>query len=116
LKRRHFRVNPQQEAHIHETARDLLVHYGVSEGLRALDSLQLAAAIEFTRAHLASTFVTADQPVAAALVGCPVLAPKRPASPFQLTPHRNYLYPFNPRRTASPAPPSSAPPGPTTPP
>ena len=51
---------PVHEGHFH-SARKLLVQYGVDEGLRTLDALQLAIALDLRRLGHIATLVAADQ-------------------------------------------------------
>lgn len=55
-----FVVPPVLEHHFH-SARRLLVQYGVSEGLRTLDALQLAIALDLRQLGQISVLVAADQ-------------------------------------------------------
>ena len=46
LRQRRLMIGPPIQEHHYQTARMLLVRYGVSEGLRTLDALQLAIALD----------------------------------------------------------------------
>jgi predicted nucleic acid-binding protein len=58
-------------------ARQLIIKHGAAEGLRTLDAMQLAVALELKRAELATVFVAADQTLCrvAALEGFAVKNP-----------------------------------------
>ncbi|MBK9166949.1 MAG: type II toxin-antitoxin system VapC family toxin [Bryobacterales bacterium] len=72
---------PVQERHFHG-ARTLLIRYGVSEGLRTLDSLQLAMVLDLRQTGLVDVFVAADQRLCrvASMAGCLVVNPEQPGS------------------------------------
>ena len=81
LARRRFRADlarqrlivapPVHEGHF-QSARKLLVQYGVGEGLRTLDALQLAIALDLRRLGHITALVAADQRLCrvASLTGC----------------------------------------------
>lgn len=71
---------PVQPRHFH-AARLLLVRYGASEGLRTLDALQLAIALDLKGAGQIATLVAADQRLCrvAALAGCQAVNPEKPS-------------------------------------
>jgi predicted nucleic acid-binding protein len=60
LRRRQFRVVALRVRH-YELAEALLGSYGAVHGLRTLDSLQLAGALDLYRNQLIDSMVTADQ-------------------------------------------------------
>lgn len=70
---------PVQERHFH-SARRLLVLYGVSEGLRTLDALQLAIALDLRQLGHIEVLVAADQRLCrvASMVGCAAVNPENP--------------------------------------
>lgn len=70
---------PVLERHFHG-ARKLLVQYGVSEGLRTLDALQLAIALDLRQLGHIGILVTADQRLcrAASVAGCASVNPEKP--------------------------------------
>jgi len=67
-------------AKLYHTARLLLGKYGAAEGLRTLDALQLAIALDLKQAGQITVLVTADQRLcrAAILAGCPAVNPEKP--------------------------------------
>lgn len=67
------------ESHF-QSARKLLVQYGVAEGLRTLDALQLAIALDLRRVEHIGALVAADQRLCrvALLAGCPAINPEQP--------------------------------------
>jgi predicted nucleic acid-binding protein len=69
---------PVHEGHF-QGARKLLVLYGVSEGLRTLDALQLAVALDLQQAGQISVLVAADQRLChvAVLAGCAAVEKKK---------------------------------------
>ena len=71
---------PVHEIHFH-SARRLLSQYGVTEGLRTLDALQLAVALDLQKSGYVGVLVAADQRLCrvAALAGCPTLNPDTPS-------------------------------------
>jgi predicted nucleic acid-binding protein len=70
---------PVQEGHF-QAARKLLVQYGAAEGLRTLDALQLAIAMDLHRQGNISILVAADQRVCrvAPMAGCTAINPEQP--------------------------------------
>lgn len=70
---------PVRERHFH-SARKLLIQYGVAEGLRTLDALQLAIALDLRELGHMSAFVAADQRLCrvASLAGCSTVNPELP--------------------------------------
>lgn len=70
---------PMQSRHFH-AARLLLARYGAVEGLRTLDALQLAVALDMKDAGQVTVLVAADQRLCrvAALAGCPATNPEHP--------------------------------------
>jgi predicted nucleic acid-binding protein len=89
LARRRFRADlarmrlivapPVHEGHF-QSARKLLVQYGVGEGLRTLDALQLAIALDLQRLGHIAVLVAADQRLCrvAPLAGCTAINPEQP--------------------------------------
>jgi len=73
-------VGPPIRAHHYQTARTLLVRFGVAEGLRTLDALQLVIALDLQQIGLIAVIVAADQRLCriAALAGCPAVNPEKP--------------------------------------
>jgi len=71
---------PIQPRHFH-AARVLLVKYGPTEGLRTLDALQVAIALDLKEAGQVSVLVAADQRLCrvATLAGCPAINPEHPS-------------------------------------
>ncbi|MGH9447934.1 MAG: type II toxin-antitoxin system VapC family toxin, partial [Terriglobia bacterium] len=70
---------PVLERHFY-SARNLLVQYGVSEGLRALDALQLAIALDLRQLGHIGVLVAADQRLCrvASMAGCVSINPEKP--------------------------------------
>ena len=70
---------PVHERHF-QSARKLLVQYGVGEGLRTLDALQLAIALDLQRLGHIAALVAADQRLyrVAPLAGCTAINPEEP--------------------------------------
>ena len=70
---------PVLERHFH-SARKLLVQYGVPEGLRTLDALQLAIALDLRQIGQMDVLVAADQRLCrvASMAGCASLNPEKP--------------------------------------
>jgi predicted nucleic acid-binding protein len=62
-----------------QSARKLLVRYGVEEGLRTLDALQLAMALDLRQLGQITVLVAADQRLCrvASLAGCPAVNPEQ---------------------------------------
>ena len=73
-------VGPPIIARHYHGARTLLVKFGATEGLRTLDALQLAIALDLKELGQVSLVVTADQRLSrvAPLAGCPAVNPERP--------------------------------------
>lgn len=70
---------PVHESHFH-CARRLLIQYGVPEGLRTLDALQLAIALDLRQFGQADVLVAADQRLCrvASMAGCSAVNPEKP--------------------------------------
>ena len=70
---------PIEQRHLHG-ARSLLGRYGVDEGLRTLDALQLSIALDLQDAGLIAVIVAADQRLGrvARLAGCSAIDPQDP--------------------------------------
>ena len=70
---------PVLERHFH-SARKLLVQYGASEGLRTLDALQLAIALDLRQLGQIGVLVAADQRLCrvASMAGCASVNPEKP--------------------------------------
>jgi len=70
---------PIHQIHFH-SARRLLSQYGVTDGLRTLDALQLAVALDLQQSGHVDVLVAADQRLCriSALAGCPALNPDMP--------------------------------------
>jgi len=70
---------PVLERHFH-SARKLLVQYGASEGLRTLDALQLAIALDLRQLGQIGVLVAADQRLCqvASMAGCVAVNPEKP--------------------------------------
>jgi predicted nucleic acid-binding protein len=70
---------PVHERHFH-SARRLLIQYGVTEGLRTLDALQLAIALDLRQLRQADVLVAADQRLCrvASMAGCAAVNPEKP--------------------------------------
>jgi len=80
LAQRHLLVAPPvHDRHFHD-ARKLLIRYGISEGLRTLDALQLAVAIDLRRLGHMEILVAADQRLCriASMAGCAAVNPEKP--------------------------------------
>jgi predicted nucleic acid-binding protein len=69
---------PLHEGHF-QSARKLLVRYGVAEGLRTLDALQLAMALDLQQLGQITVLVAADQRLCriASLAGCSAVNPEQ---------------------------------------
>ena len=80
LSQRRLLIGPPIQASHYHTARLLLAKYGATEGLRTLDALQLAIALNLRQAGIITVLVTADQRLcrAAMLAGCPAVNPEKP--------------------------------------
>ena len=70
---------PVHEGHFHG-ARRLLVQYGATEGLRTLDALQLAIALDLRQLGHIGVLVAADQRLCrvASMAGCAAVNPDKP--------------------------------------
>jgi predicted nucleic acid-binding protein len=70
---------PMQPRHFH-AARLLPVKYGATEGLRTLDALQLAVALDMKGTGQIAVLLAADQRLCrvATLAGCPAANPEQP--------------------------------------
>lgn len=82
LRQRRLMVgSPVQPRHFH-AARLLLVRYGATEGLRTLDALQLAIALDLKDTGQIVMLIAADQRLCrvATLAGCPAANPENPGS------------------------------------
>ena len=80
IARQHLLVAPPvHERHFHG-ARKLLIQYGVAEGLRTLDALQLAIALDLRQLGQVDVLVAADQRLCrvASMAGCPAVNPEKP--------------------------------------
>jgi uncharacterized protein len=77
---RRLRIAPAIEERHYQLARRLLVRFGADLGLRTLDSLQLAVALDLREMGLASVLVAADQRLCrvASAMGCPAMDPCNP--------------------------------------
>jgi predicted nucleic acid-binding protein len=73
LARQRLLVAPSLHEGHFQSARKLLVRYGIVEGLRTLDALQLAMALDLRQLGQITVLVAADQRLCrlASLVGCP---------------------------------------------
>lgn len=91
IARRRFRADIAQQRllvapPVHErqfhSARKLLIQYGVPEGLRTLDALQLAIALDLRLLGQIHVLVAADQRLCrvASIAGCPAVNPEKPGS------------------------------------
>jgi predicted nucleic acid-binding protein len=82
LRQRRLLVGPPIQTQHYQTARTLLVRYGATEGLRTLDALQLAIALDLRHLGLITVIVAADQRLCrvASLAGCPAVNPEKPGS------------------------------------
>jgi predicted nucleic acid-binding protein len=81
LRQRRLLVGPPiQPRHFH-AARLLLVKYGATQGLRTLDALQLAIALDLKDTGQISVLIAADQRLCrvATLAGCPAANPEQPS-------------------------------------
>lgn len=74
-----FRVLPLRDRH-YRLAEELITRYGLSDGLRTLDALQLATAVELRRHARISHFVSADIDLlrVASAEGFAVINPEQP--------------------------------------
>ena len=82
LSQRRLLVGPPIQTRHYQTARELLVRYGASEGLRTLDALQLAIALDLQEFGLIAVIVAADQRLCrvATLAGCSAVNPETPSA------------------------------------
>jgi predicted nucleic acid-binding protein len=82
LATQHLLVAPPIRIHHYQTARTLLVRYGVTDGLRTLDALQLAIAFDLRQLGLIDLIVAADQRLCqvASLAGYSAMNPEKPGS------------------------------------
>jgi len=80
LAQRRLLIGPPIYARHYHTARILLEQYGVAEGLRTLDALQLAIALDLKQMGQIAVMVTADQRLCrvASRAGCPAVNPQEP--------------------------------------
>jgi predicted nucleic acid-binding protein len=80
LSQRRLLIGPPIQADHYHTARILLAKYGATEGLRTLDALQLAIALDLKQTGQITVLVTADQRLCrvAALADCPAVNPDKP--------------------------------------
>jgi predicted nucleic acid-binding protein len=78
-RRRLIVAPPVNERHFH-SARRLLIQYGVAEGLRTLDALQLAIALDLRQLGQVEVLVAADQRLCrvASMAGCSAVNPEKP--------------------------------------
>jgi len=82
LRQRRILIGPPIESRHYHAARNLLTRYGATDGLRTLDALQLAVALDLKQAGRITVLVTADQRLCrvAALAGCLAANPEKPGS------------------------------------
>ncbi len=80
LSQRRLLVGPAIQAHHFHSARILLAKYGATEGLRTLDGLQLAMALDLKQTGQITLLVAADQRLCrvAEMAGCPAANPEKP--------------------------------------
>jgi predicted nucleic acid-binding protein len=80
LSQRRLLVGPPIQTHHYQTARTLLVRYGATEGLRTLDALQLAVALDLVQVGVITVIVAADLKLCrvASLAGCSAVNPEKP--------------------------------------
>lgn len=80
LSQRRLLIGPPIQAGHYHTATILLAKYGATEGLRTLDALQLAIALDLKKTGQITVLVTADQRLCrvAALADCPAVNPEKP--------------------------------------
>ena len=80
LSQQRLLIGPPVQTYHYQTARNLLVRYGATEGLRTLDALQLAIALDLRQFGLITVIVAADQRLCriASLAGCPAVNPEKP--------------------------------------
>jgi predicted nucleic acid-binding protein len=79
LSQRRLLVGPPIQAAHYYSARVLLAKYGAAEGLRTLDALQLAVALDLKQIGRITLFLAADQKLCrvAELAGCPAVNPEK---------------------------------------
>jgi len=79
LARQRLLVAPSVTEGHFQSARKLLVQYGVAEGLRTLDALQLAFALDLRQIGYITVLVAADQRLCrvATLAGCSAVNPEQ---------------------------------------
>jgi predicted nucleic acid-binding protein len=79
LAQRRLLVAPSVNESHFQSARKLLVRFGVSEGLRTLDALQLAVALDLWQMGHITVLVTADLRMCrvASLAGCSAVNPEQ---------------------------------------
>jgi len=82
LAQRRILVGPPVEEKHFSRARRLLFQYGVAEGLRTLDALQLSIALDLHQAGHITVIIAADRRLCrvAELSGCPAINPQVPSS------------------------------------
>ena len=82
LSQQRLRIGPPIRIYHYQNARTLLAKFGVTEGLRTLDALQLAVALDLQQLGLVNAMVAADQRLCrvALLAGCPAINPEKPGS------------------------------------
>jgi len=80
LARRRLSLDPRHDLGLCASAHSLMRRFGVTEGLRTLDALQLAAALTLCASGRISAFLTADKRLCriSALAGCPAMNPESP--------------------------------------
>ena len=81
LGQRRLLIGPPIELRHFHAARLLLARYGATEGLRTLDALQLAIALDWKDAGRIAALIAADQRLCrvARLAGCPATDPEQPS-------------------------------------
>lgn len=79
LSRERLLVAPSVNERHFQNARKLLVQYGVEEGLRTLDALQLAMALDLQQMGRITMLVAADQKLCrvSSLAGCSAINPEQ---------------------------------------
>jgi len=82
LRQQRLLVGPPVQPRHFQAARLLLVKYGAREGLRTLDALQLAIALDLKESGQIAVLIAADQRLCrvATLAGCPAANPEKPES------------------------------------
>ncbi|MBL8230385.1 MAG: type II toxin-antitoxin system VapC family toxin [Bryobacterales bacterium] len=78
-RQRVFVSPPVHEHHFH-SARRFLIQYGAAEGLRTLDAVQLAIALDLRHLGQVDVLVAADQRLCrvASMAGCSAVNPEKP--------------------------------------